>query len=260
MADIRVGSLVAEDAGSGPPVVMIHGLGGTSNSFQTLMGALEGYRVLRPDLPGAGRSRLRPGIPGLEGLASAVRDVLQAAEIRQAHLVGHSMGTLICQYLAASSPKLVSSLTLYGPILEPSPAARVALKERAMKARKEGMTEIADNVAKGSISASTFESNPVVTAFVRESLMRQDPGGYALHCDALSAASAADHAAIQCPVLLIAGADDPVAPIEMVRELLERLPGGRLEVIPAVGHWMMVEAPQRSADLLRTHLGEPSGG
>jgi pimeloyl-ACP methyl ester carboxylesterase len=254
VTDIHVGSLVAEDAGTGPPVIMIHGLGGSSNSFQTLMPAMEGYRVLRPDLPGAGRSRLRPGLPGLEGLASAVRDLLSAAGIREAHLVGHSMGTLVCQYLAAKTPKLALSLTLYGPILEPSPAARVALRERATEAQEEGMTEIADAVAQGSVSAATRDSNPIAAAFVRESLMRQDPGGYAQHCEALSSAGAADHAAIRCPVLLIAGAEDSVAPLKMVRQLVARLPGGKLEVIPDVAHWMMIEAPHRCAELLRAHL------
>ena len=91
MADVRLGSLVTEDEGDGPAVVLVHGLGGDSNSFQTLMGALEGYRLLRPDLPGAGRSALRPGVPGLKGLASALKDALRAAGIARAHFAGHSM-------------------------------------------------------------------------------------------------------------------------------------------------------------------------
>jgi Predicted hydrolases or acyltransferases (alpha/beta hydrolase superfamily) len=56
MNDKQIGSLIMEDTGKGEIVVMIHGLGGTSNSFQTLMKSLSGIRVIRPDLPGAGRS------------------------------------------------------------------------------------------------------------------------------------------------------------------------------------------------------------
>src|SRR5690606_25474440 len=78
MADIHLGSMVMEDDGDGPAVVMVHGLGGTSNSFQTLMPALAGYRVLRPDLPGAGRSHYRPGVPGMAGLVAALKDALRA--------------------------------------------------------------------------------------------------------------------------------------------------------------------------------------
>ncbi|NIA69414.1 alpha/beta fold hydrolase [Pelagibius litoralis] len=258
MPDLHLGSLVMEDHGEGhgegTAVVLVHGLGGSSNSFQTLMGALEGYRVLRPDLPGAGRSALRPGRPGLRGLTSAVGDALRSAGVERAHLVGHSMGTLICQYLAVSAPECVLSLTLFGPILVPPAAAKVALKERAETARAEGMAGIAGAVAGGSVAAASRAANPVVTAFVRESLMRQDPAGYAAHCDALSTAEAADHPAIQAPTLLVAGENDPVAPVAMAQQLNAQIAGSTLEIIPSVAHWMMMEAPQRSADLLRSHL------
>tara|TARA_R110001606_G_scaffold399307_1_gene584360 strand:+ start:56702 stop:57487 length:786 start_codon:yes stop_codon:yes gene_type:complete len=250
MADVRLGSMVIEDTGTGEAVVMVHGLGGSSNSFQPIMADLGDYRVLRPDLPGAGRSRLRPGLKGLPGLAQAIQDALRATGVESAHFVGHSMGTILCQYLAASSPKLVRSLTLFGAILEPPVAARQGLKERAAAARKDGMAGIADAVCKGSLSAASRAENPVTTAFVRESLMRQDAAGYAHHCEALSTMEPADHSAIRCPTLLIAGDADPVAPVAMGTALKNRIAGARLEVLPNVGHWMMIEAPARSSALL----------
>jgi len=252
MTDIQLGSMIVEDMGDGPAVVMVHGLGGSSNSFQPLIGSLDGFRILRPDLPGAGRSALRPGLPGLAGLAAAVREGLRAAGVVRAHLVGHSMGTLICQYLAAEHPDLVASLCLFGPILEPPPAARQGLHERAEAARAQGMAGIADAVSAGSVA----DGQLVATAFVRESVMRQDPAGYAAHCEALSRAGAADHAAIHCATVLIAGEADPVAPVDMARRLQAAIAGARLETIPGVAHWMMVEAPRRSAELLHAHLNE----
>ncbi len=254
MTDLRLGSLTVEDTGSGPTIVMIHGLGGSSNSFQTLMPNLRHYRVLRLDLPGAGRSALSPGRTGIEGLVRSVRDALRLADVKHAHLVGHSMGTLVCQHLAAAYPDTVRSLTLFGALLEPPLQARAALKERAAEARHNGMTAIADGVAAASIGETTKVSNPVAVAFVRESLMRQDPRGYAEHCDALSEAKAANHDAIRCPTLLVAGTEDPVAPIGMGRELANRLPNARLEALPKVAHWMMLESPQCCSDLLLEHI------
>ena len=251
MGDIHIGSMVIENSGDGPPVVMVHGLGGTSNSFQPLMGALKGYRTLRPDLPGAGRSGPRPGLSGLKGLAVAVGDCLKATGIQRAHFVGHSMGTLICQHLAAQAPDAVQSLVLFGPIFEPSAAARHALKERAATARAGGMAKIADAVSSESIAAPP---NSVTAAFVRESLLRQNPTGYADHCEALSKAEAADHSAIHCPTLLVAGEKDLVAPIDMARRLQKRITGAELKIIPGVAHWMMLEAGEQSAKLLRAHL------
>ena len=242
MSDKQIGSMVMEDIGTGEVVVMIHGLGGTSYSFQPMMKSLSGYRVVRPDLPGAGRSNLKPGKPGLDGLMSAVMDCLNAANIKRAHFVGHSMGTLICQHL------------LFGPILEPPVAARQALIDRAATARTDGMAGIADMVANSSLSNSSRSANPVTAAFVRESLMRQDGKGYAKHCEALSKAQAANHAEIHCPTLLVAGANDLVAPVKMARELKNKIDKAKLEIIPDIGHWIMIEACERSANLLRAHL------
>jgi len=250
MSDISVGSMVMEVDGEGLPVVMIHGLGGTSNSFQTLLSSLGDYKIYRPDLPGAGRSQFKPGHPGLEGLASAVYDILKVSGIKKAHFVGHSMGTLICQYLAAGSTEIVDGMTLFGPLLEPPVAARQALKERGQQARAGNMPAIADGISAGSVS----KGKPVATAFVRESILRQNSRGYASHCEALSAAPPAEHSSIKVPTLLIAGETDPVAPVPMVRQLEKNISTAHLEIIPEVGHWMMMEAPGRSAELLRNHL------
>ena len=255
MADLRLGGMVTEDSGgSGPAVVLIHGLGGDSNTFSPVMGRLGGYRVLRPDLPGAGRSALRPGRAGLKGLARAVRDALRAAGIRRAHLAGHSMGSLLCQHLAADSPESVLSLTLFGPILEPAPAARRALEERAEDARRDGMAGIADSISTGSVAAASDGADPLARTFVRASVMRQDPAGYAWHCRALATASPADHGAIDCPTLLIAGQRDPVAPVAAAEALKGRIGGAELEILPGIGHWMTIEMPGRSAESLRAHL------
>jgi pimeloyl-ACP methyl ester carboxylesterase len=256
MADFRLGSLVAEIAGEGSAVVMVHGLGGSSNSFQPLMAGLGGHQVIRPDLPGAGRSALRPGQPGLAGLVQALRDLLRACEVTRADLVGHSMGTLVCQHLAAAEPKLVTSLTLYGPILDPPEAGRTGLKERAALARRDGMAAIADAVSTASLSPATRRDNAAAVAFVRESLLRQDPAGYATHCEALAEAKPAVHRAIVCPTLLVTGTDDPVAPPETARRLAGLICSAVVEILPDCGHWPMIEAPAAALRLLEGRLKE----
>ena len=256
MTDLRLGSMVMEDSGNGPELVMIHGLGGTSNSFQTVMGALGQYRVLRPDLPGAGRSASRPGYSGMEGMIAALKNALNAAGVENAHFVGHSMGTLICQHLAANIPAMVRSLTLFGPMLEPPDAARVVLIDRADKARSEGMADIADTISRNSISEVSHSKSPVISAIVRESILRQNPEDYASHCEALSEAQAANHSEIKCPTLLVVGEADPITPVEMTRKLSERIKNTREEILEGIGHWPLVEDSKNSEKLLCTHLNQ----
>jgi pimeloyl-ACP methyl ester carboxylesterase len=114
------------------------------------------------------------------------------------------------------------------------------------------MLAIAEAVSTNTVSAASQVKNPIIRAFVRESLMRQDANGYAMHCEALAAAVAADHKRIQCPVQLVAGDVDSVVPLEQVRLLASQLVNAEITELEQVAHWMTLEATQQcSACLLR---------
>ena len=103
------------------------------------------------------------------------------------------------------------------------------------------MQAIADALVQAATSAETKAKRPVAVAFVRESLMRQDPDGYARTCDALADAQAAELGRIDCPTLLVTGDEDAVAPPQSVRAMAQKIARSRVEVLRGCGHWTPVE-------------------
>ena len=254
MTTVTVGTIVGEVEGEGFPVVMIHGLGGSTNMFQPQLGALAGHRVIRLDLPGSSRSP-RPVEPlTIEAMTSAVLTAMRSLGVGRAHLVGHSMGTIVCQQLAARDPALVVSLTLFGALAEPLPATREGLAKRAALARSGGMSDIADSIAANALSAHTRETNPTAVAFVRESIMRQDPESYARTCEALAKVEATDPGLISAPTLLVTGDADTVNALSVAQALSDKISGASLRTIDRCGHWATIEKAQESSRLLADFL------
>ena len=260
MSFITIDRIAVEDEGEGPAVVCVHGLGGDSNTFTPLMPALARHRVVRIDLPGSGRSQRAEGALSIERYADCVQSVCTRLNVTRAHFVGHSMGNIVLQHVAVDAPKLVASLALFGPLIAPPDAARSAIRARGAKARGEGaagMHEITLALLDASISADTRARLPLALAFVRESLMRQDGEAYARSCDALADTRAAAVERITCPVLLVTGDEDVVAPPQAVRAMSEKLHGAksvRVVVLPRCGHWTPVERVDECQRELRDFL------
>jgi 3-oxoadipate enol-lactonase len=247
MAISFIERMAVEVDGQGDPVVMIHGLGGTTNTWAPLMPAFARYQTIRLDLPGSGRSHKVEGELSCERFVKAVIRVMGALGIERAHVVAHSMGTIVAAHLAAYEPKMVRSLALFGPLLAPPDGARAALTARGDKARLEGvigMQAIADALVLASTASETKRSRLAASAFVRESLMGQCPDGYSRSCQALAGMIPANTGQITCPTLLVTGDEDIVAPPSSVRAMGDKIAGAKIEIIRSCGHWTPVETPE----------------
>jgi 3-oxoadipate enol-lactonase len=240
-----------EDA---PAVLLVHGLGGTSNFYQVQTDALaERLRVVRVDSAGAGRSPVADGI-SVTGHADDLAAVLDALEIPAAGVVGHSMGTLVVRELAARHPDRVSALALLGAVREPAEPGRQAQRDRAALLREKGTAAVAPAVVANALSSTTRRDRPEVAAFVRELVMRQDPEGYARNCEALAAATDPGPVASGLPLLLVTGADDKVGPPDASHDIARTHGQAAVEVLPGVGHWTALEAAGAVTDLLQKFL------
>lgn len=234
--------MAVEVDGTGDAMVMLHGLGGTSNVWSPQMPAVGArFRVIRFDLPGSGRSPNPTATLSIAGLVDSVVRALRVLGVQSAHFAGHSMGTIVCQHLAEREPSLVKSLALAGPVHALPEAGRQGVRDRAAKVRADGMPEVAEAILKSATSGDTKTSNPVGMAFIRELLMRQDAEGYARNCEALAAAEGAELERIRCRVLLVTGDEDAIAPPSAVRAMADRLPDARASVLSRCGHWTTIE-------------------
>jgi pimeloyl-ACP methyl ester carboxylesterase len=240
--------------GSGGLVVMLHGLGGTATTFEPLASALAPeWRVVRPELPGIGRSA-ESRFVGFDEVLTAVLELFDRHEVRRAHCIGHSMGTVLCQLLAVRAPERVSSLTLLSPIRALTEAVRGALRERASRVRTEGMAPFTAGYIASALAPRTHAEHPVAVAHLRESMLRQPPHAYAAYCEALADYSAVDLARITAPTLLVAGTEDPVSTRHVVQELSTGISGAATEWIDGCGHWPTIERHADTAALVSAFL------
>lgn len=237
--------MAVEIDGQGEDLLCIHGLGGSSNTWTPLLPALQGFRVIRPDLPGSARSLLPEGGLSIAGYVAALLRMLQALDIVSVHVLAHSMGTIVAQHLAVQAPQQVRSLALFGPLTAPPDAGRPHIEARAALARGgvAQLQEIANAIVQGATSKETKAQQPAVLALVRESIMRQSPQGYAQSCEALARAQSAAIEQIAVPTLLLTGDQDGVAPPASVAAMAARLPQARQVVFEGCGHWTPYEMP-----------------
>jgi len=232
-------------SGEGEPLIMVHGLGGNASVWGSLTDALSRmFKVVAIDLEGAGLSPNQAVKMTIDGCIEDILGIMDALEADAAHLMGHSIGTVICELLTAKHPERVKSLVLLGALHDVPQGARSALKDRADKVRKEGMVEVANAVTQAGTSAETKTSRPEIAAFTREMLLRQDPEGYARYCEAASGADVADLGKIRCPVLLITGNEDVVGPPATSKKMKESLSNAQMIIVNGVGHQTTIEKPE----------------
>lgn len=255
---------VEELGGKGGVLVLVHGLGGSTNTWYPQAQVLRrDLKLVAFDLAGCGRSPVRNEISMMGHVEDLFAVVRTAGGGRRMHLAGHSMGTIVCQHFACEHPDLVASLALLGAFPQPPEPARAALRDRAAKARAEGMRGIADAIVAAGTSDNTKINQPAAAAFVRESLMAQPPEGYARNCLALAGAESADLSRIACPTLLITGDQDRTAPPDTGRAMASAIQKAEFQVLEGCGHWPTIERAKQvnyALTVFYARLNQPAHG
>ena len=248
--------------GSGPLLVLVHGITSSSATWEPVIRPLaEHYTVLAPDLLGHGQSAKPRGDYSLGAYASGIRDLLVALGQERATFVGHSLGGGVAMQLSYQFPELcerlvlvdsgglgrevsllLRSATLPGSdlVLPLLAMPRLLNAGRAVGRFLDGLgigirTDI-EEMARGHASLADREARE---AFVHTLRSIIEPGGQRV--------SATDrlYLAENMPFLIIWGARDKIIPIAHGRAAHRQVPGSRLEVFPESGHFPQLDEPQR---------------
>jgi pimeloyl-ACP methyl ester carboxylesterase len=246
------------------PLVLIHGIGADGRMFAPAVERLAGAaRIVVWDLPGYGGKPL-DGALTFPGLAAALVADLDTLGIERAVLLGHSIGGMVVQELAATAPQRVRALVLSATTAVFG-SRDGSFQREFVKARLgpldagRTMADMAAEVAPRLVgSAAAPEAAPELVR-----LMSEVPAAtfrVAVQC-LVTFNRRAELERIAVPTLLIAGEEDTNAPLKAMTRMAEVVPGARLETLSGIGHLAPLECPDRYADIVRRFLaGLPAEG
>jgi pimeloyl-ACP methyl ester carboxylesterase len=263
-----------EYAGRGPLLLLVHGVGSSSATWDPVLPGLgdAGAAVVTLDLPGHGESAKERGDYSLGALASTVRDLLDHLGHQTCVFVGHSLGGGIAMQFAYQFPERCQALVLVasgGLGREASPLLRAASLPGAelvlpLVAHPRTVSAVASVGRVLSLLRGTPESADLLGEEALTTLRSlQDPASRAAflatlrgvmdisgqRVSAVSKLPSASH----LPTLLVWGDRDPIIPVEHGRRAVELLPRGRLVIFPGAGHEPHRHDPTRFAELLLEH-------
>ena len=241
--------------GEGPPIVLLHGLGGNLHTWHGVTEVLSlHHHVVALDLRGHGRSDTGKGTFSIKTWAQDVEALISALELPAVTLVGHSLGSLVAQQLATTKSDAVDNLVLLGGISYFEPPAKENYHQRAEAVEADGMDALVDAWVPGTLAPRTHAKLPQLTGMVRAMFLGNDPKQYAKACRALAKAPAIDRERIGQPTLLLVGDHDRSTPIAMTEELHAEIPVSRVRVIPSASHWAALEQPDAIASAILEFL------
>ena len=260
------------EAGSGPVLLLIHGMAGTFDNWDPVIEPLaRAHTVIAPDLPGHGGSAPGGGDYSLGTLAAGLRDLLLALGQDRATLVGHSLGGGVAMQFTYQFPEMVERLVLVssgglGPDVSPILRAAALPGADLFIAATADVGRWTGSALRSAMGAVGVRPSVDVAEVARGYASLADPARRAAFLATLRSvvgtggqrvdASDRLYLADELPLLIIWGENDPIIPSRHGMRAHQNLPGSRLEIFDGVGHLPHLEAPGRFIAVLERFLAE----
>jgi pimeloyl-ACP methyl ester carboxylesterase len=264
-------------AGAGPVLLLVHGMGGGYENWREVIGPLaRRHTVIAPDLPGHGASARSNGDYSIGALAACLRDLLLALGHERATLVGHSLGGGIAMQLAYQFPEpaerlvLVSSGGLGPEVSLVLRAAALPGAELWINATVRAASWVGPAVRRG-LTVARFRPSPDLAEVARGYVSLADTGRRAAFLATLRSVinvggqriDASDRLYLTAgvSVLIVWGARDPVIPVSHGERAHAAIAVSRLEVFDGVGHIPQLEALEKFVVVIERFLEQtkPAG-
>ncbi len=241
-----------------PNIVFVHGAANDHSVFalQSRYFAHHGFNIYAVDLPGHGKSQ-GDALSSVDALADWLLAFIEALDIGQTALVGHSLGSLIALETTSRLPRRVTALALLGT------AVPMAVSDDLLAAAAAN-----DHVAYELINGWSFSASKQLggnrwpgvwmTGNSMRLMERSKSNGLFADLTACRDYGNGLHAAasVRCPTLLILGERDIMTPAKAARDVAAALSNKRIATLPDCGHAMMSEHPDQVLDALRAFLME----
>lgn len=249
-------SIYVEDAGKGPVVLAIHGLGGGAYFFRALAPALrDRYRLMAVDLPGTGRSTSIDPFSA-ETWVRDLHQLVRLASDDPVVVVGHSLGTILALRMYAADPGRIKGLVFVGGLPEVRTAVRERLEARDAAIRVGGLSGWGAKVAPGVFAPETLTRRPELVGLFERVFDSQPAEVYLRTLRVLLQTSATRVVGtVRVPCVAITGADDQYAPPDVVEAFVRQVPGAPTTVVlPSCGHLPFFESPEEFGRAVRDFL------
>ncbi len=249
-------SLFYQDAGHGPPVMLIHGVGADASSWDQIAAPLsDSFRVLRLDLRGHGRSGHIDSDLTLADFVRDVIDVLDDAGVAKAHIVGFSLGGMIAQALALQHPDQADRLVLLSAVAGRTEQERERVRQRLEILRTEGIAAITGAAQERWFTPEFIARHPEQVAARMAQLRQNHAPSYRAAYTVFSLSDLGDRLhGIPHRTLVATGEHDQGSNNRMARFMHEQIKGSTLHILPGLRHSVLVEAPDSVTVLLREFL------
>jgi pimeloyl-ACP methyl ester carboxylesterase len=242
--------------GRGEPLALIHGVGASLEVWDGVAARLRNrYRIVRYDQRGHGQSEKVPGPYEVQDFSGDLRGLLDVLGVERAHVAGHSLGGVVAQSFALDYPERLGKLALISTV-----AGRTEEERRRVRER---LALVANGIAGDHFRASldrwfTDEfraANPKLLEAYAARNQANDPACYAAAYRVLAETDLAERLReITADTLVMTGEHDQGSNPRMARLMHERIKGSFLQILPALRHSILVEAPDVVARALSDFL------